>query len=59
MELISIVRQEKVFFTKHYSEAIATLSDLFITLGRVQNAVDLCETEISFKRRGKVLSTII
>ncbi|NME68511.1 CHAT domain-containing protein [Flammeovirga aprica] len=54
MELVSIVRQEKVFFTKHYSKAIVTLTELFITLGRLQNAIGLCENEVHFlEKRGR------
>ncbi|MBD0401040.1 CHAT domain-containing protein [Flammeovirga sp. EKP202] len=54
MELVSIVRQERVFFTKHYSKAIVTLTELFVTLGRLQNAIGLCENEVNFlKKRGR------
>lgn len=53
MELVSIVRQERVFFTKYYSEAMVTLAELFNTLGRTQNSIDLCESEVRFlKKRG-------
>ncbi|ANQ49301.1 CHAT domain-containing protein [Flammeovirga sp. MY04] len=59
MELVSIVRQEKVFFTEYYSEAIVILSDLFITLGRTQSAIGICETEVRFlKRRGMENSVV-
>ncbi|WP_281613744.1 CHAT domain-containing tetratricopeptide repeat protein [Flammeovirga sp. SubArs3] len=59
MELISLVRQEKVFYTKYYSEAITTLTDLFVTLGRIQNAIGLCDSEIRFlKKRGMEVSIV-
>lgn len=59
MELVSIVRQERVFFTKHYSEAIVTLAELYVTLGRLQNAIDLCDTEVEFlSKRGMENSVV-
>ncbi|KXX69926.1 CHAT domain-containing protein [Flammeovirga sp. SJP92] len=59
MELVSLVRQEKVFFSKHYSKAIVTLTELFITMGRLQNAIGLCESEVNFlKKRGMDNSAI-
>ncbi|NLR90365.1 CHAT domain-containing protein [Flammeovirga agarivorans] len=51
MELISLVRQEKVFFTRHYSDAVAVLGSLFVTLGRVNDAVNICSSELRFIKK--------
>lgn len=48
VELVSKIRKEKIFMTKYSAQAIITLAELYITLGRLQNAITLCETEINF-----------
>ncbi|ANQ49254.1 CHAT domain-containing protein [Flammeovirga sp. MY04] len=48
MELISIVRQERIFFTRHYSDAVTILGELFITLGRSTDAINICDSEVRF-----------
>ncbi|OHX66259.1 CHAT domain-containing protein [Flammeovirga pacifica] len=53
-ELLSFVRQEKIFFTIHYSETVALLAEMFITLGRINEAKNICENEIRFlEKRAK------
>ncbi|ANQ49350.1 CHAT domain-containing protein [Flammeovirga sp. MY04] len=53
-ELLSIVLQEKIFFTQHYTEALCSLSELFLMVGRFSDARTLCERELAFLKRRKL-----
>ncbi|MBB6464058.1 CHAT domain-containing protein [Flammeovirga kamogawensis] len=57
-ELISLIRQEKVYYSPHYNTAVVTLVDLDLILGRLEDAKKAASTELNFLTKREMSNSI-